>query len=212
MGFKSFLGFLMFVIFMGFLNSCQAYEFLVGGKDGWGLNPSENYNHWAERNRFQINDTLLFKYYKNGSDSVLVVTKDSYYSCNTTNPIQSLTDGTSIFKFDRSGPFFFISGSGDNCQKGQKLVVVVLAVRNKTHQAPSPSPSPEREPPVSPAPTLDGTPASPSPSPEREPPLSPAPTLDSTPASDGKSQTYDLQDVRHRILSICFVVYFFCLL
>lgn len=35
-----------------------AYQFNVGGKSGWVLNPSENYNHWAGRMRFQVNDTL----------------------------------------------------------------------------------------------------------------------------------------------------------
>lgn len=82
--------------------------------------------------------------YKQGSDSVLVVTKDDYYSCNTKNPITSLTNGDSDFKFDRSGPFFFITGNVENCQKGQKLHAVVLAVRNKRHHGttpPSPSPA-----------------------------------------------------------------------
>ncbi|XP_021894309.1 early nodulin-like protein 1 [Carica papaya] len=111
--------------------------------DGWVLHPSEDYNHWAQRNRFQVNDTLYFRY-KKGSDSVLIVTKDDFDSCNIKNPIKSLTDGNSTFVFDRSGPFFFISGNSDNCNNGQKLVIVVMAVRNKTHhhQQPSPAPSP----------------------------------------------------------------------
>ncbi|XP_059625380.1 early nodulin-like protein 18 [Cornus florida] len=46
-----------------------------------------------------------------------------------------MDDGDSVFKFDRSGPFFFISGNKENCQKGQKLIVVVLAVRNH-HKSP----------------------------------------------------------------------------
>lgn len=58
MGSLSFLGFLFGVLIMGSLCSSQAHKFLVGGKDGWGSNPSENYDHWAERNRFQVNDTL----------------------------------------------------------------------------------------------------------------------------------------------------------
>ncbi|KAF3444098.1 hypothetical protein FNV43_RR13788 [Rhamnella rubrinervis] len=131
---KRFLG-LLFVMFVEFLSSSQAYKFNVGGKDGWILIPSVNFNRWAERNRFQVNDTLFFKY-KKGSDSVLVVTKDDYFSCNTKNPIMSLTDGESIFKLDRSGPFFFVSGDEDSCRKGQKLIVVVLAVRHKPHPPP----------------------------------------------------------------------------
>jgi hypothetical protein len=41
-------------------------SFYVGGNDGWVINPSESYNHWAERNRFQVNDSL-------GKSSVLAV-------------------------------------------------------------------------------------------------------------------------------------------
>lgn len=73
MGCKGFLGLFLFVIFMEFLtmiSSSQAYRFNVGGKDGWVFNPSENFSRWAERNRFQVNDTLckhfnsyLFSFY-----------------------------------------------------------------------------------------------------------------------------------------------------
>lgn len=58
MGFRSlFVGFVG-VMALAMVCSCEARKFYVGGKDGWGLNPSENFNHWAERNRFQVNDTL----------------------------------------------------------------------------------------------------------------------------------------------------------
>ncbi|XVF02015.1 hypothetical protein REPUB_Repub04eG0139700 [Reevesia pubescens] len=164
MGSKRVLGCLLIVTALSFLTSTQGNKFYAGGKDGWVVSPSENYNHWAERNRFQVNDTLFFKY-KKGSDSVLLVTREDYYSCNAKNPIQSLTEGDSIFTFDRSGPFFFISGNADNCNKGQKLIVVVMAVRHKPQQEP-PSPSPSSSvpatPPVSP---------SPSPVPKTNPPV-----------------------------------------
>lgn len=52
----------LFVFFLvclsSFLSATEGYKFYVGGRDGWVLNPSENYNHWAERRRFQVNDTL----------------------------------------------------------------------------------------------------------------------------------------------------------
>jgi hypothetical protein len=37
---------------------CAARDFYVGGRDGWTPNPGEPHNRWAERNRFQVNDTL----------------------------------------------------------------------------------------------------------------------------------------------------------
>ncbi|KAK3404727.1 hypothetical protein EUGRSUZ_K01042 [Eucalyptus grandis] len=147
-----------------FATCSEAWEFYVGGEDGWVQNPSESYNHWAERNRFQVNDTLIFEYQK-GKDSVLVVTKDDYNSCDTNTPLLSLTDGASRFKLDRSGPFFFISGIADRCNAGQKLIVVVLAVRDKSPGgAPTPSPAPPVvQPPVTPPPKPDSPPgASPS--------------------------------------------------
>jgi len=36
----------------------EARQFEVGGRDGWVVKPSEDYNHWAQRSRFQVNDTL----------------------------------------------------------------------------------------------------------------------------------------------------------
>lgn len=33
-------------------------DFYVGGRAGWAPNPAEPFNAWAERNRFQVNDTL----------------------------------------------------------------------------------------------------------------------------------------------------------
>lgn len=50
---------LFLVVFAAFTShSSHAYQLIVGGKDGWVINPSENYNHWAGRLRFQVNDTL----------------------------------------------------------------------------------------------------------------------------------------------------------
>jgi len=33
-------------------------DFYVGGHVGWAPKPAEPFNAWAERNRFQVNDTL----------------------------------------------------------------------------------------------------------------------------------------------------------
>ncbi|KAJ8527824.1 hypothetical protein K7X08_015275 [Anisodus acutangulus] len=135
-------------------SSCEAYTFHAGGNNGWVLNPSESYSHWAERNRFQVNDTIVFKY-KRGSDSVLLVDKDDYYKCNKDKPILKLKHGESKFKIEGSGPFYFISGHEYNCEKGQKLLIVVLSPNHKAHKAhiaESPSSDDESIGPVSPAP------------------------------------------------------------
>jgi hypothetical protein len=134
---------LLFVLFTALLVSTpQAFKLDVGGTDGWTLNPSENYNSWSGRNRFLINDVIVFKY-KKGSDSVLEVKKEDYEKCNKTNPIKKFEDGETEFTLDRAGPFYFISGKDENCEKGQKLTLVVISPRKNTSPSvPTPSSSP----------------------------------------------------------------------
>ncbi|KAL6535785.1 hypothetical protein OROHE_012629 [Orobanche hederae] len=166
---------LLFVIMMGVLCVSDAYTFYVGGDDGWKLHPSENYSHWAKRIHFEINDELVFKY-KKGHDSVLVVDQNDYTKCNKDNPIKALKSGHSKFKFDRSGPFFFISGHEQNCEKGQKLKIIVphhhhhnIAPSHPPEtplKPPSPAPTPSRKAPT-PTPIIHH---SPSPSPTAKAP------------------------------------------
>ncbi|KAF3570016.1 hypothetical protein F2Q69_00060446 [Brassica cretica] len=147
---KSFDAYLMIVMLTGLvfaLGLSNGYKFYVGGKDGWVLTPSEDYSHWSHRNRFQVNDTLYFKYPK-GKDSVVEVSEEEYNTCNTTHPITSLSDGDSLFVLSRSGPFFFVSGNSENCLKGQKLAVNVMSTahHSRSPRQPSPSPSPTLSP------------------------------------------------------------------
>ncbi|KAM0938326.1 putative Phytocyanin domain, cupredoxin [Dioscorea sansibarensis] len=167
------------VLFMLQIMSCSlAYEFNVGGKDGWVLNPHESYTQWSGRNRFQVHDKLVFKY-KKGEDSVLVVSKEDYDKCNESNPIKKFDDGNSVFEFDKTGPFFFISGAPGKCNQGQKLNVIVLSLKTKkpsTSPAPSPTSSVSSQPPSSPS-------SSPSPSSSSSPPSSPSPSPSSAASS-----------------------------
>ncbi|KAI3820541.1 hypothetical protein L1987_08089 [Smallanthus sonchifolius] len=133
----------------------DAYEFKVGGSGDWSL--SASYDKWAEKNRFQVGDTLLFKY-DGEKDSVLEVSKDDYDNCNTENPIAKHDDGQTVIKLDRSGPHYFISGAADHCKNSEKVVVVVMA--DRSHKSP-PSPAPSGSEP--PSPPSDETPPSSSP-------------------------------------------------
>ncbi|KAL5223150.1 hypothetical protein ABZP36_027863 [Zizania latifolia] len=126
------------------VSSSEAYVFYAGGRDGWVVDPAESFNHWAERNRFQVNDTIVFMRDYEVSGSVLQVTEPDFDACRTSNPVRRLENdvvaGRSVFRFDRSGPFFFISGDEGRCQKGQKLYIIVMAVRpTKPAEAPVPS-------------------------------------------------------------------------
>ncbi|XP_073128293.1 early nodulin-like protein 9 [Henckelia pumila] len=140
----------------------DAFEFKVGGSQGTWAVPadpkSSEYNQWAERNRFQVGDSLLFVYAAD-QDSVLHVTKDDYTNCKTTSPIAKYSDGHTVIKLNESGAHYFISGVDDNCHKNEKLVVVVLADRSK--RSPPPAPAVETPPP-SPAPSGEESPSPPS--------------------------------------------------
>ncbi|MQL99831.1 hypothetical protein Taro_032562, partial [Colocasia esculenta] len=155
-------------VVMVMVGSSQAHDFYVGGRDGWVQQPRESYMQWAERNRFQVNDSLVFRY-RPRDDSVLVVSMQDFDACDTTRPIRKFDNGDTIFQFDRSGPFFFISGVPGRCQAGQKLEVVVMSSR--------------RRPPVPPPPTAAPSPPGTAPSPNQpgatvEMPPGPAPSTE----------------------------------
>lgn len=100
--------------------------------------------------------------YPPGQDSVLYVNQDDYKNCNDGSPIAKYVDGHTVFKFNHSGPFYFISGNKDKCHKNEKVVVVVMAGRsNHTSGAVSPAPSGNNGTAPSPAPSGEESPPSP---------------------------------------------------
>ncbi|KAL6216034.1 hypothetical protein ACLB2K_009261 [Fragaria x ananassa] len=146
------------------LSFSEAREYLVGGKsDAWAVpsSESESLNKWAESKRFRTGDVLVWKY-DGAKDSVLYVSKEDYVNCNTSNPMKQYKDGETKIVLDKSGPFYFISGTKDHCVKGQKLVVVVMSHRTSPSSAISPAPSPAFDvtdgPAVAPAPTSTASP------------------------------------------------------
>ncbi|CAO2199449.1 unnamed protein product [Urochloa humidicola] len=162
----------------------DARDFYVGGRGGWAPNPVEPFNTWAERNRFQVNDTLVFRYNKD-ADAVLVVTPSHYDTCNTTQPNLRLAGGHSRFVFSATGPYFFISADAGRCKAGERLIVVVLAVRNNNGGGGNtPSSPPTLSPPVPPPKSSSSSPppaATPAPRPEPTPPKSPSSPTSSPP-------------------------------
>ncbi|KAE8126072.1 hypothetical protein FH972_020819 [Carpinus fangiana] len=126
-----------------FVSFTEAREFLVGSKtNAWKIPSSEaeSLNKWAEASRFQIGDSLVWNY-DPSKDSVLQVSEKDFESCSTSSPIAVYKDGSTKVKLDRSGAFYFISGAEGHCEKGQKLVTVVLSVRRQfSYVSPAPSP------------------------------------------------------------------------
>ncbi|KAI3838599.1 hypothetical protein MKX03_030365 [Papaver bracteatum] len=136
---------IFFVIMMMMVSLSSGNQFEVGGPSGWIIPPendTQSYIEWASRTRFHIGDTVYFKY-KN--DSVLVVNRNDYIYCNISNPVAKFEDGNTIFRFDRHGFFYFISGKVGHCKLGQRIVVRVMVHPSEEFNKPqehAPSPSP----------------------------------------------------------------------
>lgn len=125
-------------------STASAFVFKAGGTGEWrvpaGQPASGNasaYNAWAQRNRFRVGDAIAFTY-QAGSDTVLLVDKRAYDACDTGAPVDTFSDGNTVFTFTRSGPYYFISGNKDNCNRGEKLIVVVMAERAAVANATEP--------------------------------------------------------------------------
>ncbi|MED6216079.1 hypothetical protein PIB30_004105 [Stylosanthes scabra] len=79
-------------------------------------------------------------------------------------------DGDSTFQFNNSGPFFFISGNTQNCKNGQRLHIIVMAVRHHNPLPPSTPVVPSSEAPSLPPQQNDPSNfSSPVPTPSNEP-------------------------------------------
>ncbi|KAE8733576.1 Early nodulin-like protein 3 [Hibiscus syriacus] len=163
----------------------------------WSLHNADSYNQWAEKNRFQIGDSLVFTYTPN-NDSVLHVTEEAYKNCSVESPLSSYSDGHTVFSLSHSGPYYFISGNKDNCEQNEKLVVVVLADRSNRSSTtngtvpPSPASSSSIDiiPPLAPS-TLSPPASPPTKTPSVEsPPVSPpteTPSAESPAASTNRN-------------------------
>ncbi|KAG6523110.1 early nodulin-like protein 1 [Zingiber officinale] len=173
------------LVLLAIMDLTRGYDFYAGGRDGWVLHPSESYSHWAERNRFQVSDSIVFAYEK-GKDSVLAVPEHDFHSCNLSRPLLRLDGGNDRFAFNHSGPFFFVSGAPGKCELGQKLEVVVMAIRHRPSPPPprsTPCPAPKAPPPLSatppPVPDAFGSWTSPAPAPAQLPATSYAAAISS---------------------------------
>ncbi|KAI3948842.1 hypothetical protein MKX01_022256, partial [Papaver californicum] len=72
-------------------------------------------------------------------DSVLVVKKQDYKKCISTNPISVFDNGKTVFKLTKPGLIYFISGNSTYCKKGDKLIISVMTIHPLTHHQSPPS-------------------------------------------------------------------------
>ncbi|WOL04544.1 hypothetical protein Cni_G13265 [Canna indica] len=125
----------------------------VGGPAGsWDL--STNYAQWVAGKKFNVNDTLTFKY--TSAHDVLEVNSAAYAACDGSKPITKETTGMTIFTLPAAGKKYFICGVGNHCAQGMKVEVDVSAA--------SSPPSPPSVSPTSPPPSSGPAAAPPPPS------------------------------------------------
>jgi len=56
------------------------------------------------------------------------VTEEEYEDCKSPRPLFFSNNGDTVFKFDRPGLFYFISGVRGHCDRGQKMIIKVLDI------------------------------------------------------------------------------------
>ncbi|KAH6835946.1 hypothetical protein C2S53_002729 [Perilla frutescens var. hirtella] len=128
------------VLCLALVHLSEAREFHVG--NSWQIPSSPDaFDKWAQKNRFEIGDSIVLKY-DGKKDSVVEVNEADYRSCIKANPIKTYNDGNTKITLEKSGLFFFISGAEGHCEKGQKLEVRVLSANHHPHSTVAPAPSP----------------------------------------------------------------------
>lgn len=60
-----------------------------------------------------------------------MVSEEEYKKCQTTKPeFYSNKGDDTVFKLNRPGLFYFISGVSGHCEKGQKMIIKVMEVES----------------------------------------------------------------------------------
>ncbi|KAM0831543.1 hypothetical protein ACQ4PT_065465 [Festuca glaucescens] len=136
-------------IVLAFAAGSQAKDFIVGGpSDGWKVPAmSDVLNKWASTNGFHVSDNLVFKF-DAAADSVLEVSQDDYNRCSTASPINTYKTSDVSVPLPRSGRHYFVSGTPGNCDKGERLIVVVMSEKHgrRPGSAPVPAAAPAQSP------------------------------------------------------------------
>lgn len=97
-----------------------------------------------------------------GAHDVAEVTRASFDSCNTTNPISLTTNGPANITLSAAGEHYYMCAVSGHCARGQKLAINVSAATPPRPATPSPAATPKPTPAPVPA-------RSPAPSPSNAP-------------------------------------------
>ncbi|CAM0957939.1 unnamed protein product [Alopecurus aequalis] len=127
----------------------EARDHIVGGANGgWKVPaPSDALSKWASASRFHVGDNLVFKF-DAAADSVLEVTQDDYNRCSTASPIATYKASDATVPLPRSGLHYFVSGTPGSCDKGERVIVLVMSEKHgrRRGSAPAPAAAPAQSP------------------------------------------------------------------
>ncbi|CAL5407634.1 unnamed protein product [Camellia sinensis] len=119
---------------LGLALTCKATFYTVGDSSGWDI--STDLDTWVKGKTFAVGDVLLFQY--SSIHSVNEVTKNNYQGCNTTNVLQSSSNGNTTFPLSTPGDRYYVCGDKLHCLGGMKLHINIAG-----NQAASPTNAPE---------------------------------------------------------------------
>ncbi|XP_042431523.1 blue copper protein 1a-like [Zingiber officinale] len=180
----------------------MAADIVIGGQDGW--KPDFNYTNWASSMEFRVGDQIVFNYTR-GGDNVIPVGGDEFKACNASESSNVvLTSGHDVLLLNSEGRRWYLSGVGDHCLRGQKLVINVVPAATPPPTTP-PTPTPTTPP--TPTPTLPPPiPSSPSPSPWSPLPPTPQPSNDVPPPSSSLRITADVYQILLLVATTAMIV------
>ncbi|KAL9226960.1 hypothetical protein vseg_002712 [Gypsophila vaccaria] len=123
------------------------FQYQVGGDRGRGWiksdgNETETSNEWLSRTGSTLVTLLVFTPvtsvdFKYTKDSILQVDREDYGRCNVTSPISKFEDGSTVFKFDRSG-FLYFSGKTGHCDAVEEMIVRIMVQSVRVRHSASP--------------------------------------------------------------------------
>ncbi|GMY09948.1 uclacyanin 1-like [Fagus crenata] len=119
------------------INLAMATNYTVGGPNG-GWDTGTNLQTWASSQSFLVGDNLIFQYTSN--HDVVEVSKSDYDSCQSSNPIQSYSGGTTTIPLPSQGKRYFICGTAGHCSQGMKVQIDTLATSSPPPASPSVQP------------------------------------------------------------------------
>ncbi|CAN1274285.1 Blue copper protein [Linum perenne] len=103
--------------------AAHAADHAIGGTAGWTNFGNVDYDTWSSAQKFKVGDNIVFNY--GASHSVAEVSQSDYSSCDSSNAIQTYSDGATSIPLSAAGTRYFICPAAGHCSGGMKIAVKV---------------------------------------------------------------------------------------